>query len=274
MTNIKLLQIFYSDPEALDLDVAKRLMTLCDRFDQSGRSSYEATTGGILCSKLTEPYLSALASPIIQALFPFSQTSNEMIVVAHQLPCRHKSKSETDGTIVKITKTGMYTLGLFEWGLRDSARKQGQVFSYHRSHHASYFQESGNAVFRQLNVILSPAGSLELRVVYDSGDGKTFTDLLLFQTTKFSVQDLAATLHTVRVWANGWDSSKSEKINWKSRENTRTLLQEGKNVYKIFDFRYQREQTRSPLVAIQHNLYPGLEVCVPVVFVWYLFICC
>jgi hypothetical protein len=163
----------------------------------------------------------------------------------------------------------MYPLGLFEWGLARASDKRTQAFSYTRSHHKNY--SDGKRVFRSLNVIITPTGGLELRVVYDSGDGKTFTDLLLFQSTRFEQQELARVLSTVRRWAENVDPSETEKVSWKSDDQRGCTVRilDG-FVYKLFDFRFGRSQTRDPTIAISNNLYPDLKVSFCFVFQSYL----
>jgi hypothetical protein len=258
-----LLSVFGSKPTERCDEVAGVMMAMIDRFKGSQKTGQGDAAGVFVCPQ-SEPTLSCLLTPIIARLFDEKEIS-----VCHQLFSRADSTSTPscpmDITIVKDCDHCLIPVCVFELAREGSAcNKQFQGFAYAQNCFKHYFPPQKHCAV--LVVLLAATGDIELRFVYDAGDGKKFTDLKIFSCDPFDQAGLARVLSGIVWWTRKFQlpTKTSTNVNSSTTGASNVAIRDGREVLKLYDYRgYHRQHLacqRSPAAMLAHAWISGAKV--------------
>jgi hypothetical protein len=260
-----LLSVYANNPDEACNRVASAMVNMITRFRNTRNLQLRDACGVFRCEQ-TEQALTSVLAPILASLFP----QYPEVLVCHQLFSRagDDAKPATpsapmDITILKECEGCLIPTCLLEVAVKDPAEdKRAQGFAYSQNCFSHYYPK--NCLNSMLVVLLSANLDLQLRFVYDAGDGKRFTDLLMFSSLAFDVEQLARVLSGVRWWTNQFrlPTALSTDVN-SARTANCNVARRGAEVLKLYDYKcrgFELEHQRSPTLLIDNEWLPDAKV--------------
>jgi hypothetical protein len=110
-----------------------------------------------------------------------------------------------------------------------------------------------------LLVLLTATGDIELRFVYDAGNGKQYTVLKIFSIDHFDTASLARVLSGVVWWTSKFQlpTESFTTVNSSATGASNVAIRNGNEVLKLYDYRGNKRQQlpcqRSPTSMLKNS---------------------